>query len=268
MAPSPEPATGPSPDTAAFSAGLLDPERAKPGQVTGPRGKAAEKRYNVYRNNVTVSLIEALADIFPAVQKLTGENFFQTMAREFVRAHPPSSKLVFEYGHGFADFIDGFGPARSVPYLGDVARAERAWLSAYHAADVNPLDPANLAAIPADRVAGARFVMHPAFAVIASNYPLFRIFSMNRDLMPFEAVDMAEAEAVLITRPASEVRITHIAAGTAIFMQALEKGQTLGAAAGAALEADDTFDLNAALTTLLSTGACASVAVADDGEGT
>ena len=47
---------------AVFAQGLTDPARATPADVVGPRGKAAIKRYNVYRNNVTVSLINALAD--------------------------------------------------------------------------------------------------------------------------------------------------------------------------------------------------------------
>ena len=46
---------------------LLDPERATPSVVAGPKGKAARQRYNVYRNNVTVSLINALAVAFPTV---------------------------------------------------------------------------------------------------------------------------------------------------------------------------------------------------------
>jgi hypothetical protein len=64
-----------------FSAGLLNPDRETPSVVSGPRGKAGIKRYNVYRNNVTVSLIDALAAVFPAVQRITGVEFFRAMAR-------------------------------------------------------------------------------------------------------------------------------------------------------------------------------------------
>jgi hypothetical protein len=49
----------------AFSPALLDPQSETPAAVTGPNEKAAVRRYNVYRNNVTVSLIDALAAIFP-----------------------------------------------------------------------------------------------------------------------------------------------------------------------------------------------------------
>lgn len=255
----PEPAI----DTAAFSAGLLDPDRAAPPHVAGPNGKGAVKRYNVYRNNVTVSLIDALADIFPAVLKLTGETFFRAMAREHVRATPPTSPLLFRYGMHFADFIAAFEPARPLPYLADVARAERAWLTAYHAADADPLDPSDLAAIPAEQIAGARFAAHPAFAVIASPFPVFRIFSMNRDLIDLAPVDMAEAEAILVTRPADNVTVTHLTPAGARFADALARGLTLGEAAGLALETDPAFDLNGALTALLSAGAFATVVAPD-----
>lgn len=57
---------------ASFAPALLDPARSTPDGVTGPNGKAAGRRYDVYRNNVTVSLIDALAAIYPAVQRITG----------------------------------------------------------------------------------------------------------------------------------------------------------------------------------------------------
>ena len=140
-----------------FTPALLDPERAPPAIVSGPNGKAAGKRYNVYRNNVTVSLINALAATFPATQRITGVDFFRAMARFHVRATPPTSPLLFEYGHDFPDFIERYEYARAMPWLADVARIERAWLDAYHAADVKPLTPQALASIPPEQLGGYMF---------------------------------------------------------------------------------------------------------------
>src|SRR6202007_1114597 len=96
---------------------LIDPTRPTPVGVTGPRGKAAIKRYNVYRNNVTVSLIDALAAIYPAVQRITGVEFFRAMAPFYRAATPPTSPLLFEYGRDFPAFIEGYEPAQDMPWL-------------------------------------------------------------------------------------------------------------------------------------------------------
>src|ERR1700757_1832132 len=135
-----------------FAAGLTNPACPTPDGVTGPRGKGAIKRYNVYRNNVTVSLIDALVAIYPAVQRITGAEFFRAMARFHVRATPPTSPLLFEYGRDFPAFIGSYEYAQDIPWLADVARIERAWLDAYHAADAPPLAAAALAQVPADRL--------------------------------------------------------------------------------------------------------------------
>ncbi len=75
---------------AVFAGALLDPDLATPAAVAGPKSKAARKRYNVYRNNVTVSLINALAAVFPATLRITGGDFFRAMARFYV-TFPTSS---------------------------------------------------------------------------------------------------------------------------------------------------------------------------------
>jgi Putative DNA-binding domain len=68
---------------------------------SSPHEKAAIKRYNVYRNNVTVSLIDALAATYPAVQRITDVEFFRAMARFHVRATPPTSPLLFQKTESF-----------------------------------------------------------------------------------------------------------------------------------------------------------------------
>jgi len=99
---------------AAFAAALIDPDRGTPAVVTGPSGKAAIKRYNVYRNNVTVSLIEAVAAIYPAVQRITGVAFFRAMARAFVHGHKPRSPVMIGYGEEFPEFMVDYLAAAEV----------------------------------------------------------------------------------------------------------------------------------------------------------
>ena len=69
----------------AFAPGLTDPAIMAPQDVISASGTGVVKRYNVYRNNVTVSLIDALAAIYPAIQRITGVEFFRAMARFHAR---------------------------------------------------------------------------------------------------------------------------------------------------------------------------------------
>jgi hypothetical protein len=228
-----------------FGRALLDPDLATPAAVAGPREKAAVKRYNVYRNNVTVSLINALAAVFPATQRITGADFFRAMARFYVLAIPPTSPLVFEYGRDFPNFIEQYEYAQPVPWLADVARIERAWLDAYHAADIQPLLPRALASIAPEQVADTVLKPHPAAQVVRSRFPAVAIFTANRGGGPASRIEVVEPEDALLTRPALEVEVRRLPPGGAAFLTNLIAGETLGAAASVALADSASFNLAA-----------------------
>lgn len=247
-----------------FSAGLLNPDRETPSVVSGPHGKAGIKRYNVYRNNVTVSLIDALVAVFPAVQRITGVEFFRAMARSHIRESPPRSPLLFEYGRDFPSFIARYEHAQDMPWLPDTARIERAWLDAYHAADADPLPPAHLTFVPPDRLADLTFVAHPATRLVSSRYAALTIFAANRSPEPVVEINAAEPEDALITRPGFHVEVRHLPDGGAIFLSALIEGSTLGQAAAAALEAAPTFDIGAGISGLLDAGAFSAAHLGDE----
>lgn len=243
------------PYSAAFAAALLDPARAAPTAVAGPRGKAARKRYDVYRNNVTVSLVNALAAAFPATLRITGPDFFRAMARFHVRTAPPASPLLFEYGHGFPDFIERYEYAAPMPWLADVARIERAWLDAYHAADAAPLASQTLAAVPPERLAEMVLTQHPAARIVRSSFSAVTIFAANRSDGPVGRIEAAEPEDALVTRPHLEVAVRRLPDGGAVFLESLVEGRPFGAAAAAALAASPCFDLAANIAGLLAAGA-------------
>lgn len=248
----------------AFSPALFDPQSETPGIVTGPNEKTAVRRYNVYRNNVTVSLIDAVAAIFPATQRITGVEFFRAMARFHIRATPPKSPLLFEYGRDFPDFIERYEYAQGLPWLADVARLERAWLDAYHAADVETLSPAALAALPQERLADVTFAPHPATRIVRSDFPAVSIFVANRAEETAGPVEAIVAEDALITRPDLDVVVRHLPDGAAIFLAHLISGETLGEAASLAFETNPAFDLGANIAGMIEAGVFAAIRHGDE----
>jgi Putative DNA-binding domain len=248
---------------AMFSSALLRPEGEIPPLIAGPKGKGAIERYNVYRNNVTVSLIDALAAIFPAVRRITGEEFFRAMARFHIRETPPTSVLLLEYGRDFPAFIARYKYALNMPWLADTARIERAWLDAYHAADAEPLSPSALAAVPAERLADLVFTPHPAARIVRSRFAAVTIFAANRTRDPFDKINAGEPEDGLVTRPGFEVEVRRLPAGGAEFLSALIAGETLGVAADAALQACPSFDIGAAIAGMIEAGALTSAEIGD-----
>ena len=248
---------------AVFAHGLTDPTRATPADVVGPRGKGAIKRYNVYRNNVTVSLIDALAATYPAVQRITGIEFFRAMARFHVRATPPTSPLLFEYGREFPAFIERYEHARDMPWLADTARIERAWLDAYHAADARPLFADALATVPSDRLGELVFTTHPAARIVRSAYPAVAIFAMNRIQDPVTPLQSNAAEDALITRPDMEVAVRLLPPGGAAFLKTLIDGGTFGAATATAFAETPSFDLPANIAGMIEAGVFTTIPLGD-----
>jgi hypothetical protein len=246
-----------------FVPALTNPDVETPAGVIGPNGKGAIKRYNVYRNNVTVSLIDALAGIYPAVQRLTGAEFFRAMARFHLRATPPTSPLLFEYGRDFPAFIEQYEHAQSVPWLADIARIERAWLDAYHAADVQPLGTDALASVPPERLAALVFTAHPATRIVRSAYPALTIFAANRSDGAVDPVEAAEPEDALITRPDMEVVVRHLPPGGAEFLIYLISGDPLGIAAAKAVDACPSFDIAASVAGMIEAGVFSAITLGE-----
>ncbi len=161
-------ASAPSSRQGTFAAALLDPDRDIPEGLVTPGGQPAARRFGIYRNNVTVSLVNALSEVFPTVQNLVGEEFFRAMARLYVQDNPPTSRLLFEYGASFPAFIGQFEPAADLPFLPDVARLERLWLDSFHAADAAPLDGTILQRVAPEQLASLTFGIIPRRACFAA----------------------------------------------------------------------------------------------------
>ncbi|MGL6162193.1 HvfC/BufC family peptide modification chaperone [Microbulbifer sp.] len=243
-----------------WAAALLDPEAPTPPDLTSWNGSDPGQRFAVYRNNVVVSLVESLAQTFPVTCELVGEEFFRAMGREFVRARPPRSTLLARYGEGFAEFVDSFPPAASVPYLADMARLEMHCLVALHAADADPAAPQVLEAAlrEPECLPALRLGLHPSLHCLRSEFAVFSLWDAHRGELDISQVDPVAAECGWILRSGLEVRLLPMCAGDCDFVEALARGDSFGEAAEAA-GGDREFDLGRCLEALLRWGMVTSV---------
>jgi hypothetical protein len=133
-----------------------------------------------HRETVLGSLAEALEATHPVCLRLVGPDFFRALARRFAREVPSRSPDLNDYGAELGEYLESFEPARALPYLPDVARLEWALHRARQAAESPPLDVAALAALTDSERAEFSFRLAPGTALLASPYPVDRIWEVNQ----------------------------------------------------------------------------------------
>ena len=236
-------------DQTTFREALLDPSLNRPEGLADGKGNAAGRRFDVYRNNVAVSLTEALETAFPVIQKLVGPENFKLLAGAFLRQHPPSSPLMMFYGAEMPDFLANFDPTKTTGYLPDVARLELALRESYHAEDSQPIDPSQLQQLAPDALTATRMVLAPSLKVVRSDWPVFAIWRFNMEAGAPKPEMSAEDVAVM--RPDLDPHPVLLPPAGGAFIQALQAGHTFGEAMDIAATENQDFDLTGLLTILI-----------------
>jgi hypothetical protein len=222
------------------------------------------QRIGIYRTALFANYRNALSASYPVVLRLTGAPFFHAAVDVFVRARPSNSGDLNVYGDAFGDFLADYAPAAALPYLPDVARLEWAQDDAHRARDTLPVPEsvlATLAAAPADRLPLLRLALEPSCRLIASPFPVLRIWQVNQPGFEGDARVLLDegGDTLLVRRDVHGVSIERIGAGDFAWLAALSGGAPLGAAIDAAQAADATFDLGAALSAHIAAGTIAAV---------
>ncbi|WP_338681039.1 DUF692 family multinuclear iron-containing protein [Janthinobacterium sp. TB1-E2] len=229
----------------AFAMALLDTAATLPSFA----GESVPHRYSLYRGNLSATWRRTLGHAYPVVLALVGEAFFGGLACAYGRQMPSDSADLNQFGERFADFLTSFPPVADLPYLPDMARLEWAVHLAHYAADAQGLAPDALAALHPDQLEARCFTLHPACALLASNWQVAALWWAHQEgdgqgMFPQE-MQVASYALVCRTRWKAQVLILDAAAHAALL--ALRQGQTFGAALDAAFALDPAFDLAAHL---------------------
>ena len=234
-----------------FTAALLDASMVVPASVRGARTRRAESGLSVYRNNVAVSLINAVGARFPVVRRLLGEDSFLPTAHRYVVSEPPRSPVLLHYGDTFPDYLRSLGPSASLEYLASVAELELARARAYHAADATPVGAEAFSLLSPERFHALRVTLHPSVSLLASRFPIVSIWELEQSESDAVAIPRWGPEAALVARPYLEVEVRRLPPGGLAFLKSLSQGATMASAAEAGMADAEDFDLATSLTVLI-----------------
>lgn len=210
-------------------------------------GLSPKCRLQIYRNNFTGVLIDALRSIYPKIVKIVGDAFFNHAADCYLHAYPSVSGDLRNYGKHFAEFISNFAPAQTLSYLPDIARLEWIYHEIFHAAEAPSLNLAELSKISADQYDRIYFYLHPACRLISSDFPLLQIWQLCEHEKN-EIVDLNSGGIyLLVARRALEIYFDPITAAEFTFLQALQTNKFFSDACALALEKIPNFDVSACL---------------------
>ncbi|MGQ0656658.1 MAG: HvfC/BufC N-terminal domain-containing protein [Chromatiales bacterium] len=226
------------------------------GEQIRANGLSGARRLQIYRNNVFASLTSALRAVYPVVERLVGEGFFRYAAHEYIRRHPSTSGNLHDFGTALPAFLSSFETAATLPYLPDMARLEWAYHQVFHALEHAPFNLGALGTIRPEHYPALRFKLHPASWLVASDYPVLRIWQVNQDnYAGDQRVDLAEGGVrVLVIRQNLEVQMQPLGEGEYALLRALAAGDALAQAYEKALAVQADFDLIACLKQHVSRG--------------
>jgi hypothetical protein len=184
----------------------------------------------VYSNTILLGAIDALRENYPVTCEIVGLGEFETTALAFARQHPPESPVLATYGRNFPGWLSTQQIGHRLTYLADVARCERMWLEALHAADAPVVKLADLQARAPEALSEARLKLHPATKLAWHATPAIEIWLAHQGEGFDELAPIWRPCGALFTRPDLSVRAAPLDAAGHRLLHGLRLGESIGAA--------------------------------------
>jgi hypothetical protein len=192
------------------------------------------------RNANAVALLRALADNFPTIARMLGEDAFLEVASRFITEHPPTALASDFYGDRFPAFLRRIGSTASAEYVADIAAIDAALIAARTTADAMAV-PYGDCLIPFDDLS-ARLVLHPSAVLLQSRFPAVSGWRANQPRGD-RWVRRWEAEDAMVACTRLEAEVWRLPSGGRACLSALMDGASLADAATAGRRASASFDL-------------------------
>ncbi len=194
--------------------------------IAEPEGNTPGERLETYRSAYRIRLVSILREEFDALHAFLGDEEFDALALAYVAACPSSTPDARWYGKRFAGFALSTQPWGKHPVIGELAALQWALSGAFDAADAPVMQMDDLAAIPADAVAGLRLTFHPSAGLLERKTNACEILTALRSAAePVAPSTIDDGSAVMVWRGDNRARYRIIEAEEAMLAREAMGGQ-------------------------------------------
>jgi len=181
-------------------------------EIVSDDGFPASARMQVYQNNYELTLVDALAGVFPIVSAFVGQVFTRAALKHFIKENPPVNACLSDYGYGFPLFLKAYEHAAHVGYLADLAQLEWTIHALQNAKEV-------------EQPPGEASVINKNAHFISSEFPLLNLWMVGSGQLQPEAVHVDQGgQTLCILLSGGEVKLLAVTPAENLVLQQCRKG--------------------------------------------
>lgn len=203
-----------------------------------------EQRLAIYRGNVQSIWTKTLANTFPVLQQLVGDEFFTFLALQYGRQFPSQSGDLNQFGSQFSRYLSTEAAVEDYPYFSAVAELEWQLHCAYYAENTDSIDLAQFISSAGEAAQHSRLLFHPTASLFQASYAAAQVY-LAHQMQSIRTIDVPLNTScfALISRPQWRVELMLLDAASFSALQALQQGRELGETLERAMALDPQFDI-------------------------
>jgi len=142
------------------------------GEIGGNDRLSPVEQLEIYREQFWLRHTGALLEDFPGLSGILGQAAWEQLVEAYFVEVAPTSYTLRDLGKDLPAFVARASFLERRELCEDMARLEWAYVEAFDAPDVDPLDPARLSAIPESAWETARLKLGPSLSLLRLRYPV------------------------------------------------------------------------------------------------
>ena len=197
-------------------------------QLKEKAGFSTDQLLQIHRNNFVISVTETLKAIYNCTLQLVGEEFFESVARQYLLNNPPIENNIRIYGEGFSEYLSTLPQLVEMPYIAEMAKFE---LLYEHSQNLplqqGAFDSQDLQKVATDDFAQLQFLIRSDCIVFNSPQNIYLLFNMIKNNDVKEADLNQECYLLLQKHPDFSISVMELAEPQWQLIQQLQQETTL-----------------------------------------